>query len=552
MNYAAASVVRRPPVFASILLALLVAAPLLFLAFSWFDPQPEIWAHLAENLLGELISNTLLLLIGVAISVLVLGVGLAWLVVFYDFPGKKYLDWGLMLPLAIPAYVLGFVILGLTDYSSPLQTFANQMAGHFVQLPDFRNLPGVVLVMSLVLYPYVYMLARSAFLKQGAAPLEAAQMLGMSRNKAIFKIAIPMARPAIVAGTSLALMETLADFGTVAVFNFDTFTTAIYKAWFGLFSLSAAAQLATLLILVVFLTLSGERLLRGKADFRQQGRPVIPVKLSGKYAFLASASACLVLLLAFILPVIQLLVWGWSNIEQQLDSSYWSLLRNTISLGVMSAIVCLLAGLTLAFAGRNNAWQQQLITRIAALGYALPGSVLAVGVMLSFTQLDNWIGKSLLTGSLLALLAGYLVRFLAVAHGPLEAGLASIRPSIPEAARSLGATSSERMRQIWLPLLKPGLFTAMLLVVVDVMKEMPATLLLRPFGYDTLAVRIYELTSEGEWEMAALPAITLILVGLLPVIILVRKSAKAAQQSSSPLPSTAAEQTDPQGLPQAI
>ncbi|MES9846103.1 MAG: iron ABC transporter permease [Candidatus Sedimenticola sp. PURPLELP] len=521
------------------LLAAMVAIPLLVVFSGWLQPGNEVWQHLAETVLADLLINTLVLLIGVAMGVVCLGVGLAWLTSMCEFPGRALFDWALMLPLAVPAYVLAFVALGLFDFSGPVQSSLRELLGHGnTWFPQVRSTGGVITVMVLVLYPYVYMLARSAFLTQGSGTLEAARILGLGPWGAFFKVALPMARPAIVAGTSLALMETLADFGTVAVFNYDTFTTAIYKAWFGLFNLQAAAQLASLLLLFVALALFSERRLRGRAQYHETSRNTQShrYQLQGWRAWACFTFAATVLLLAFATPVIQLLLWSAEVISTDLDSRYLELLTHTLLLGMTAAVLTITAALLLAFARRIT---KDRITNgsvgIATLGYALPGSVLAVGIMLAFSGIDNFLNAlwqlfgaaapgQILSGTLFALLIAYLVRFIAVAFGPLESGLGRIRQSITEAGKNLGARGPEMFFKIYLPLLRPGLLTATVLVLVDVMKEMPATLLLRPFGWDTLAVRVYEMTSEGEWERAALPAITLILAGLLPVIILVKSS----------------------------
>ena len=530
---------------ATVVLALLVAAPLLLVFSGWLQPENDVWKHLAETVLDDLIINTLVLLAGVSVGVLLLGVGFAWLTTLCEFPGRKFFDWALMLPLAVPAYVLAFVALGVLDFAGPVQTLMRSWFGNDVWFPQIRTTAGVIIVLVLVLYPYVYMLTRSAFLTQGQGTLDAARILGLGPWGAFFKVALPMARPAIVAGASLALMETLADFGTVAVFNYDTFTTAIYKAWFGLFNLQAASQLASLLLLFVALALIGESRLRGKARYHETSRSSQPrrVKLSGIRGWSATLSASLIFGLAFVLPLIQLLLWAWEVVSEDLDSRYFDLLWHTLLLGATAAVLTVIGALVLSLAKRRN---EDLLTkssvRIATMGYALPGSVLAVGVMLTFTGFDNFInavwrmfgGASLgqvLGGTVAALLMAYMVRFLAVAHGPIDSGLGRIKPSLSEAARTLGSGSREVLQRVYLPLLRPGLLTALLLVLVDVMKEMPATLLLRPFGWDTLAVRIYEMTSEGEWERAALPAVTLILVGLLPVIFLVRRSGRDAKNS---------------------
>lgn len=537
---------RRGLQMAALLLGGFIALPILVVFSAWFAPDSTVWTHLAETVLGDLIHNTIVLLLGVALGVLFLGVSLAWLTSMCEFPGRRFFDWALILPLAVPAYVLAFVALGIFDYAGPVQSLLRAIWGaeapHF---PEPRSAGGVIIVMVLVLYPYVYMLSRAAFLTQGRGALEAARILGQSPWGAFYRVALPMARPAIVAGVSLALMETLADFGAVAVFNYDTFTTAIYKAWFGLFNIQAASQLASLLLLFVALALFGERKLRGKARYHEGARSNRPQRyvLSGWRAWGSTFLAGLIFSLAFLLPVFQLLVWSWGVLVSDLDARYISLLLRTLSLGGMAALMTVTAALVVAFARRMHADRMTgLATGIATLGYALPGTVLAVGIMSTNVRIDNFFNSiwsffgnvapgQVIGGSALALVMAYTVRFLAVAVGPVESGLGRIKPSISEAARSLGTDSRTIFRQIYLPLLRPGLLTASLLVLVDVMKEMPATLLLRPFGWDTLAVRIYEMTSEGEWERAALPAITLVLVGLLPVIILVRRSARRPENT---------------------
>lgn len=512
------------------LVVAMVAMPILVIAASWSSDQTSVWQHLIDTQLMTLLRNTAVLAIGVSIGVAVIGVSLAWLTVMCEFAGRRWFDWALMLPMAMPAYVLAFVALGLYDFTGPLQYWLRDQFGlqHAI---DIRGESTVISILVLVLYPYVYMLARSAFLAQGSDVMEAARILGCSSLGAFFRVALPMARPAIMAGVSLALMETLADFGTVAVFNYDTFTTAIYKAWFGLFNLQAAAQLATLLLFFVALALLAEKKSRGSRHYVQNGRLQhrSRYRLSRPLSLLAFGYCLLILALAFLIPVYQLLTWTFAQGFDAVDGRYLQLLWRTLSLGGMAALLTVMLAILIAFTRRNavNAHARRFFD-LATLGYALPGSVLAVGIMLSFAWIDRSLlvpaitalglePRQMLVGSVLALLAAYWVRFLAVASGPVDSGLDRIRPTIPEAARSLGAGGWQLLWQIYLPMLRPGLLTAAVLVFVDVMKEMPATLLLRPFGWDTLAVRIYELTSEGEWYRAALPALTLIAVGLLPV-----------------------------------
>ncbi|WP_220811353.1 ABC transporter permease [Pseudomonas paralcaligenes] len=520
-------------------IASLVLLPLSVLVLSWHEVDGEIWRHLWDTQMPRLLGNTLILVLGVGVGVTVLGVSLAWLTSLCEFPGRRWLDWALMLPFAIPAYVLGFVFIGLFDFSGPVQSLLREWFGTGIRFPRVRSTGGVIAVLVLVFYPYVYLLARSAFLAQGRGLMEAARVLGQSPWQAFWRVALPMAWPAIGAGLALAIMETLADFGAVAVFNFDTFTTAIYKTWYGFYSLSGATQLASLLLLAVMLVLYGERRARGvsrPASERPRGQPLYVLR--GWKAVAASAWCGLVFACAFVVPLLQLLAWFWQRGRFDLDERYAGLILHTLSLGGLAALITVAVALLLAFARRQAPTRPvRGAISLANLGYALPGSVLAVAIMLAFSFLDRelviplsaWLGgagKPLLLGSLAALLLAYLIRFMAVAYGPLESSLARIRPSLPQAARSLGVGGPALFFRVYLPLLVPGALSAALLVFVDVLKEMPATLLMRPFGWDTLSVRIFEMTSEGEWARAALPALTLVLVGLLPVIGLIRRSAR--------------------------
>lgn len=519
-------------------MAALVLLPLSVLLLSWQSIDAGIWQHLWATQLPRLLGNTLTLLVGVGIGVTLLGVSLAWLTSLCQFPGRRWLDWALMLPFAIPAYVLAFVFVGLLDFAGPVQTLLREGFGSGLRLPRVRSTGGVIIVLVLVFYPYVYLLARTAFLAQGRGLMEAARVLGHTPWQAFWRVALPMARPAIGAGIALAMMETLADFGAVAVFNFDTFTTAIYKTWYGFFSLSSAAQLASLLLVAVVLVLYGERRARGAAHAGgERARGHLRYRLSGWKAIAAASWCGLVFACAFVVPVAQLLVWCWQRGRFDLDERYLGLVVHTLYLGVLAALATVAVALLLAFARRQAPGRAiGAGVGLANLGYALPGSVLAVSIMLAFSYLDKALviplaGRPLLLGSLAALLLAYLVRFMAVAYGPLESSLAKIRPSLPEASRSLGVGGVRLFNRVYLPLLLPGALSAALLVFVDVLKEMPATLLMRPFGWDTLAVRVFEMTSEGEWARASLPALTLVLVGLLPVIGLIRRSARRIGQT---------------------
>lgn len=517
----------------------LVLVPVVVTFSSFAQVDGDILAHLTEFVLPELVGNTLWLMLGVGIGVSVLGVSLAWLTAMCDFPGRRLFDWALLLPLALPAYVTAFVAIGLLDFTGPLQTWLREGWG-ITGLPEIRSRGGVILVMSLALYPYVYLIAKNAFATQGAIALEAAQSLGLSRTQGFFRVALPMARPWIAAGVMLALMETLADFGTIAIFNYDTFTTAIYKAWYSLFSLAAAAQLASILILFVLIAVVFEQRSRTRMRYGAVSRSAAQrrIRLSPTRAGLAFLYAGAVLAIAFLIPVMQLALLARTVLADDLDSRYWDFAWHSVLLAGIGALMVVAVALLLAYAGRQRpgtamTWTQ----RLATLGYAFPGTVLAVGLFIPVAALDNWLidrgrswfgfgGTDILKGTLLVMLLAYLVRFLAVGFGPIDSGLHRITRSIDEAARNLGSSTTALLTRVHLPILRASLLTAATLTFVDIMKEMPITLMTRPFGWDTLAVRVFEMTSEGEWERAALPSLAIVVAGIIPIILLTWRGAR--------------------------
>lgn len=516
------------------LLSLVTLLPLAVILSSFTAIDRDIWSHLGEFVLPRLLGNTAILLGGVGAGVLLLGVPLAWLVAVHDFPGRRFFAWALMLPMAMPAYVLAFAMVGLLDFTGPLQTQLRELAGGPVRFPPIRSIGGVVLVMSLALYPYVYLLARNAFATQGRRALEAAASLGLDRRRGFRRVALPMARPWIIGGLSLALMETLADFGTVAVFNVDTFTTAIYKAWFSLFSLSSAAQLASLLILAVFLLVWLEQHARGRRAYAARAAtPLRRLRLGGARGWGAALWAGTVLGVAFVVPFVQLLLWAYEVAAADLDARYWQFTLNSVVLAGLGAAMVLLLALLLGYAQRRDrSWPTRLLVRLATLGYAVPGTVLAVGVFVPVAWLDNVLidhvpalagQTAVFKGTLVVMLLALAARFCAVGFSPVESAFQRVPPSQEESARLLGVRGMALFRRLYLPQLSGGVLVALLMVFVDIMKEMPITLMTRPFGWDTLAVRVFEMTSEGEWERAALPSVAIVLVGLAPVLLLARE-----------------------------
>jgi iron(III) transport system permease protein len=515
--------------------ATVVALPVCLVAANLLVPRVDIWAHLAGTLLPELAINTALLLAGVGAGVTLLGTVLAWLVATYRFPGRDIFDWALILPLAMPAYVVGFVLVGLLEFSGPVATALRTQLGW--RIPEVRAYWALVLCMTLVFYPYVYLMARAAFGEQRLVLLEAARSLGHTPRQAFVRVALPLARPAVVAGLTLALMETLADFGTVSTFGYRTFTTAIYRVWFGMFDRVAAGQLAAVLMLVAAALIVLERAARGRARFVQtHGRALAAERprLRGWRGVLAALLCGAVVLLGFLLPTAVLVAWSLEAVQAgRMLEGYGALVSRTVVLAASAALLGAGAATVLAY-GMRLARGRLLgaAVRTAGLGYAVPGSVVAVGVLLVLAGADRALGAVVLalggtsglylTGSAAGLLYAYLVRFISVSLSAVESGLARIAPSLDECARSLGASPRRVLREVHMPLVRGALLTGLILVFVEVMKEQPATMLIRPFGWDTLAVEVWQRTTESLWREAALPALTIVAAGILPVVLLTR------------------------------
>ncbi len=526
---------------AAIILAGLVLVPIGVIFSSLFHSEYEIWNHLADTMLGTLLLNTFWLSCGVLVCTFILGVSLGWLTGACSFPGRSFFSWSLTLPMAIPAYVMAFIFIGVMDFTGPVQSFIRQTLGMNSFMVEVRSTPFVVLVLSITLYPYVYLLSRSAFLSQGRTLMEASRTLGTNPWVAFWKVLLPGARPWIVSGLILVLMETLADFGAVSIFNYDTFTTAIYKAWFGFFSLAAAAQLSTILVIFALVLVVIEGLYRSKMRFysNSKGGAVHErIQLNGYSKILAVSYCSIIFLVAFVLPVIQLIYWVWESYGDFGLANYKSQIMTTLFLGGVGAVLTCGAAIILSYSKRQSPTRKNnLLCKFATMGYALPGTVLAVGIFLPVAWFDNNLQLflsgvlnmetgPLLQGTVLVMFMAYIVRFLAAGFGGIDSTMQSIHPNLDEAASINGIKGLKLIRIIHVPLLKKGLLTALIMVMIDIVKEMPITLMTRPFGWDTLAVKIYELTSEGEWERAALPGLYLILVSIIPVVLLLKESEK--------------------------
>ena len=524
--------------FLAVVIALFMALPVMVVGSFVFQATNDNWQHLLDNLLTEYISNSLILMLGVSVGVLSMGIITAWLTSMCEFPLRRLFSWTLLLPLAIPAYIIAYTYTGLFDFAGPIQSqlrdwFGWQYGDYW--FPEIRSMGGAILMLSLVLYPYVYMMARAAFLEQSLCVLEVSRTLGNSPLKSFFRIALPLARPAIITGLSLALMETLADYGTVQYFGVNTFTTGIFRTWFGMGDSGTAAQLSAMLLSFVFLLIVLERWSRRRAKFHHTSNKYSTIKrfqLYGWAAFWAWLACLLPVLFGFILPATQLSIWTFTTAEENIDSAFFVLIGNSLLLAAIAALIAVVIALMLSYSKRL--FKSPLIdtsVRVASLGYAVPGTVIAVGVLMPFAWLDNsidsWMRANfdfstglLLSGTLVALVFAYTVRFLSVSIQAIDAGLGKIKPSMDDAGRSLGLSPFKVLRQIHFPLMKGTVLTALLLVFVDVLKELPATLILRPFNFNTLAVRAHEMAADERLADAGAPALMIVLVGLIPIILL--------------------------------
>jgi len=521
----------------AVVIAAFISLPVIVILSYLFQAEGVLWQHLLDTVLSDYLINSLLLLLGVGTGVLMLGVPTAWLTSMCSFPGRRWLSWALLLPLAMPAYIIAYTYTGLLDFAGPIQTWIRDLTG--LGYGDYwffeiRSLGGAIVMMSLVLYPYVYLMARAAFLEQSVSSIEVGCSLGYSRWRAMWSLALPMARPAIIAGLSLALMETLADYGTVQYFGVSTFTTGIFRTFYGYGDTAAAAQLAASLLAFVMLLILLERYSRRRARYHSAAESkaradLIP--LIGRNAVIAVAVCLAPLMFGFIIPATQLLFWAVFEAEP-LGWEFVSLAWNSFSLAFLAAIVAVTLAIILSYAKRTRPIKPvRTVIAMAGFGYALPGTIVAIGVLIPLAWLDHslialferlgWHSPGLiLSGSLVALLFAYTVRFLAVALGSVQSGLEKIKPSLDHAGRSMGHSPWAIISKIHVPLMRSSILTAVLIVFVDVLKELPATLILRPFNFNTMAVRAYELASDERLVDAAPASIMIVLVGLVPVLML--------------------------------
>ncbi|MFK8079863.1 MAG: ABC transporter permease [Granulosicoccus sp.] len=534
--------IRRPGVWTvmALTVAFIVLLPILSVVWLAFNPEENIWPHLFQTVLSGYVMTTLGLMLGVAIGTSVIGVSTAWLVTHYEFPGRKFFNWALLLPFAVPAYVIAYIYTDLLEFAGPLQSTLRSLFGWRLAsdywFPSVRSLPGAICMMTLVLYPYVYLLSRAAFLEQSASVLEAARVLGGQTRGLFFRVALPMARPAIAVGLAMALMETLNDFGTVDYFAVRTLTAGLYDVWLGMNNLGGGAQIASLLLVFVMMLIGMEKISRRHREnfqptatrFRQLKRK----QLDGRRGMAASLVCMTPVLLGFVIPAVVLVDYSITYFDSSWTADFRRIAINSVTLSAVAAVTAVAIGILLSYSQRlQPTTLLKTSVNVSSLGYAVPGAVLAIGVIIPFATIDNGVDAFmrehfdistglLLSGTTFALVFAYTVRFLAVAYGSVDASMKKISPHMDDAARSLGHSSATILTRIHLPLMKSGVLTAALVVFVDCMKELPATLVLRPFNFDTLATHVYQFASDELIGEAALGSLLIVLVGLAPVILL--------------------------------
>jgi iron(III) transport system permease protein len=536
--------------FVALVLVAVVAAPVAAVFAFIARPTDGLWTHLVDTLLVEYVQNTLLLGVGVGLATIVIGTGCAWLVVMCDFPGRRWLDWALVLPLAMPAYVLAYAYTDFLQFTGPVQGAIRALTGWGWQdywFPPIRSAGGAIFVLSMALYPYVYVLARAAFIDQSVCALEVSRTLGCSAWGAFLRVGLPLARPAIATGAGFVVMETLADFGAVKYFEVQTFTTGIYRAWFAYGNPAAAAQLASLLLLSVFAVLLLERWSRGRRGFAHTSaryRELRPMPLKGARAAAATLACVLPLAFGFAIPAIVLVSMATHSNEPITLARLAHLVGNTVQIGALASLLAVAVGLLAVYAlKRDGRPLCHGLMRVALLGYATPGVVIAVGILIAIGVFDAAIDGAarrlfgvstglVLAGTIAAVLYGCLVRFFAVAYSPLDAGLARVKRSFEDVARTLGTTPGGILARIHLPLMRGSVLSALLLVFVEVLKELPATMILRPFNFDTLAIEAFQLATTERLDAAAVPAMIIVAVGLLPVLVLCRTIRRSRPGSS--------------------
>ena len=523
---------NRLSYWSSLPLAVLVVftAPILIVILSLFGGFSENWFHIFDYLIFDYVKSSLILVLGVTSIVLAVGTVTAWIVTTYNFPGKRLFEWALILPLAIPPYILAYTFTGLFDPFGDANNLARSLLGmdsDFVLFPNVRNIYGAIIVFGFTLYPYVYLVSRSSFINLSRSMQESARLLGLSQFQVFYKLSLPLIRPAVIGGLMLVVMETLSDFGAVDHFAIQTFTTGIFRTWYGLYDLQTAMQLASLLLLVIVIFYILERNNRGNEIYSSSNStfsPNIEQNLYGIKAFLAFSLCFTPIFIGFLLPIIELSMWAYEVNLKFFNANFINTFTNTIGLSLVTGVICAALALLINFSVRYK--PLFVINRLSSLlsvGYAVPGLILAVGIVQLFVYLDSSVFSSLdvvLTGSLLGLILAYVIKTYALANSSIESGYERISNSLDDSSKILGTVGWSLLRKIHMPLLKTSILTSILLVMSDVIKELPATLILRPFNFETLAVSTYVYASEERMIQAAAPAIAIVMTGLIPIFFL--------------------------------
>lgn len=521
-------------------LALLLVLPILAIFTTAVGETNELFSHLMSTVMPTYAYNTVVLVIGTILLSMVLGIPSAWIMAMCRLPSERILQWALVLPLAMPGYIVGYIFTDWFDFAGPVQIFLRDLTGWGpgeYWFPDIRTLTGATIVLSLVLYPYVYLLCRAAFMEQNVSLLQSARLLKCSPWESFRRISLPLARPSIAVGLSLVAMETVGDFGTVSYFAVNTLTTAVYDTWLGYSSLTAAAKISAIMLVVVILLLSAERYSRRKQKLFQSqfsSREDFRYDLVGWKKWLALTWCWGLVCVAFILPLGQLLIYAYKYFAQSWTAEFREYALNSLYVSLAAAFIGVMVALIVNFSQRVNPSRQSLaFMRLSSMGYAVPGTVLAIGVMVPVLSMDHlvndvakymeWERPGLIfSGSMFAIVFAMVVRFSAVAIGSIESSLSKVSPSLDMASRTMGCNANEMLRRVHLPLVRRGALIAALLVFIESMKELNAALLLRPFNFETLATYVYNFASDEKLELAALPAVLLVLVGLVPLVIVNR------------------------------
>ena len=521
------------------IIASIIVIPIASIIYLGFMPAEGIWTHLSETVLPLYIYTTILLMLGVGLGTLLIGVGTAWLVSMCQFPGKQIFEWALLLPMAMPAYVIAYLYTDIFEFAGPVQGLMRDLFGwqskRDYYFPEIRSLGGAISMMTLVLYPYVYLLSRAAFLEQSISVIEASRGLGRGPFQSFFLVALPLARPAIIVGITLVLMETLNDFGTVDFFAVSTFTLGIYDVWLNMNNIAGAAQLAAVLLIFVMILILAERFARRKKRFHQMVTKYdvrAEYLLEGKVKIIAMVTCFLPVFLGFLVPAIILIRYSFIHYETSLSADFLSLALNSLMLSSLAAIIAILMGVFMAYGVRLRKERLlKIMTGLACMGYAVPGSVLAVGVMFTLGTIDNGIDGFmrdnfnistglLFSGTIAAVTFGYLVRFLALSFGTIESSLEKITPNMDGASRSLGCGAFTTLQKVHIPLIRASILTASMMIFVDCMKELPMTVILRPFNFQTLATFVHQYATDEQLGEASLAALSIVGFGILPVIVL--------------------------------